>query len=274
MGKFIKKLKLKKHKDVLVLLIIIIISASIYILSLNGIKFGGLFSNFISNSVYSIYKVVDYPVSISEKSYKNYINVLSVKEQNKKLKSELKKIKFKLNLYKNYSIENRNLKALLFLKSSINKQSVPAAVLFHGIEGWFYSFYINKGTKNGIKSGDGVISYDGVVGRVVYAGRRHSKVIPITNPKCVFSVIDANTGTMGIAQGIGNGYLKMRFVFNSKKVNKGDKILTSGFGGVFTSGIYVGRIILIKKKSYNIFQRITIIPYKNLFNSKYVLVEK
>ena len=92
MGKFIKKLKLKKHKDVLVLLIIIIISASIYILSLNGIKFGGLFSNFISNSVYSIYKVVDYPVSISEKSYKNYINVLSVKEQNKKLKSELKKV--------------------------------------------------------------------------------------------------------------------------------------------------------------------------------------
>jgi hypothetical protein len=33
---------------------------------------------------------------------------------------------------------------------------------------------------------------------------------------------------MGIAQGIGNGYLKMRFVFNSKKIDKGDKILTSG----------------------------------------------
>jgi rod shape-determining protein MreC len=273
-SKFIKSLKLKKHKDAIVLLIIIIISASIYILSLNGIKFGGLFSDFISNSVYSIYKVVDYPVGISERLYKNYIDVLSVKEQNKKLKSDLKKIKFKLNRYKDYSIENRNLKALLFLKSSINKKSVPAAVLLHGIEGWFYSLYINKGTKDGVNNGDGVISYDGAVGRVVYAGRRRSRVIPITNPKCVFSVIDADTGTMGIAQGIGNGYLKMRFVFNSKKVNKGDRILTSGLGGVFTPGIYVGRVILIRKKSYNIFQRITIIPYKNLFNGKYVLVEK
>ena len=74
-GKFIKRLKLKKHKDALVLLIIIIISASIYILSLNGIKFGGLFSDFISDSVYSIYKAVDYPVGISEKLYENYIEL-------------------------------------------------------------------------------------------------------------------------------------------------------------------------------------------------------
>ncbi len=274
MSKFIKSLKLKKHKDAIVLLAIIIISASIYILSLNGINFSGLFSNFISNSVYSIYKVVDYPVKISEKFYNNYIDVLSVKEQNIKLQSELRKIKFKLNLYKGYSIENKNLKALLFLKNSINKKSVPAVVMLHGIEGWFYSLYINKGTRDGIKNGDGVISYDGAIGRVVYAGRRHSRVIPITNPKCVFSVIDADTGTMGIAQGTGNGYLKMRFVFNSKKVNKGDKILTSGLGGVFTPGVYVGNVIIIKKKSYNIFQRITIIPSKNLFNSRYVLVEK
>jgi len=273
-GKFIKKLKLKKHKDAIVLFIIIAVSASIYILSANGFKFGGLFSDFISDSVYSIYRVADYPVEISEKVYKNYIDLVNIKEENNKLKSELNKLKFKLNRYKVYDIENRNLKDILFLKNSISKKSVPAAVLFYGIEGWFSSLYINKGSEDGIENGDGVISYGGAVGRVVYAGRRRSKVIPITNPKCVFSVIDANTGTMGIAQGIGNGYLKMRFVFNSKKVDKGDKILTSGLGGVFTPGIYVGRVIRIRKKSYNIFQRITIIPYKNLFNSKYVLVEK
>ncbi|MHB8231878.1 MAG: rod shape-determining protein MreC [bacterium] len=274
MSKFIKSLKLKKHKDAVVLFVIILISASIYILSLNGIKFGGLFSDFIGNSVYSIYKVVDYPLSISEKLYKNYIDVLSVKAENKTLKSKLKKIDFKLNRYREYRIENRELKALLFLKRSISKNSVPAAIMLHGIEGWFYSLYINKGKKDGIKNGDGVISYGGVVGRVVYAGGGRSKVIPVTNPKCVFSVIDSDTGTMGIAQGIGNGYLKMRFVFNSQKINAGDKILTSGLGGVFTPGIYVGRIASVKKKNYNIFQRIIIIPYKNLFNGKYVLVEK
>jgi rod shape-determining protein MreC len=220
------------------------------------------------------YEAADYPVSISEKFYKKYINVLSVKEQNRKLKSELKRLQFKINRYRGYGIENRNLKALLFLKNSITKKSVPAEIMFHGVQDWFYSLYLNKGTKEGVGNGNGVISADGVIGRVVYAGRRRSRVIPVTNPKCVFSVIDADTGTMGIAQGIGNGYLKMRFVFNSKKINKGDEILTSGIGGVFTSGIYAGRVISVIKKNYDIFQRIIIMPYKNLFNDKYVIVEK
>ncbi len=274
MGKFAKKLKFKKHKDVIVLLAVVIISAAIYVFSLKGVKFGGSFSDFIGDKIYSIYRLADYPAAVSEKIYKNYIGLLSVNKQNGKLKQELKKIKFKYNRYRDYAIENRELKSLLFLKNSISKKSVAAKVILHGIEGWFYGLYINKGAKDGIKNGNGVISYDGVVGRVVYAGRGRSKVIPITNPKCVFSVIDANTGTMGIVHGAGNGYLEMRFVFNSKKVDKGDKILTSGLGGVFTSGIYVGRVISVRKKSYDIFQRITIMPYKNLFNEKYVLVEK
>lgn len=274
MGKFFKNAKIKKYKDVAALFIIIAISVLLYILSVNGFKFGGLFSNFISSSFYDIYKVADYPLNISKKLYKNYINILSVKSDNKLLKARIKIIKYKLNRYKAYRIENKKLKALLFLKDTIAKKSIPAAITFHGIDGWLNSLYINKGKKDGVKVGDGVISYSGVVGRVVYEGNNHAKVIPITDPKCIFSVVDANTGTIGIAQGLGNGYLIMRFVFTSQKVNAGDEILTSGLGGVFTSGINVGKVSSIKKKGYKIFQRITIIPNKNLFNAKHVLVEE
>ncbi len=274
MGKFFKNVKIKKHKDIIALFIIIAISVSLYIISTNGFKFGGLFSNFISNFSYDIYKAADYPLSISEKLYKNYLNILSVKSDNKLLKARIKIMKYKLNKYKAYRIENEKLKALLFLKNTIAKKSIPATITLHGIEGWLNSLYINKGKKDEVKVGDGVISYSGVVGRVVYDGNNHSKVIPVTNPKCVFSVVDANTGTIGIAQGLGNGYLKMRFVFNSQKVNVGDEILTSGLGGVFTSGINVGKVFSVKKKGYKIFQRITITPQKNLFNAKHVLVEE
>ena len=274
MGKFAKKFKLKKHKDAIVLLGVILISLAVYLFSAKGTGFGGVFSDFIGNKVYLVYETVDYPIAVSEKIYKNYIDLISLKRKNLRLKEELKKIKFKYNRYRYYAIESRELQSLLFLKNSISRKSVAAKIILHGIEGWFYGLYINKGTKNVIALGDGVISDDGALGRVVYAGRGRSKVIPITNPKCVFSVIDANTGTMGIANGIGNGYLNMRFVFNSKKINKGDKILTSGLGGVFTSGIYVGKVVSVIKKNYDIFQRVTIAPYKNLFNEKYVLVEK
>ena len=274
MGKFFKHVKIKKYKDVIVLFAVVAISVSLYILSISGFKFGGLFSNFINNSLYNIYKAADYPLNISQRLYRNYLNILSVKSDNKLLKARIKIIKYKLNKYRAYKIENEKLNALLFLKDTISKKSIPASVTLHGIEGWWDSLRINKGKKDGIKVGDGVISYSGVVGRVVYEGNNNAKVIPVTNPKCVFSVVDANTGTLGIAQGLGNGYLKMRFVFNSQKVDVGDEILTSGLGGIFTSGINVGKVFSVKRRGYKIFQRITIIPHKNLFNAKHVLVEE
>ncbi|MCL4542356.1 MAG: rod shape-determining protein MreC [Deltaproteobacteria bacterium] len=274
MGKFFKNVKIKKYKDAIALFAVIAISVLLYILSVNGFKSGGLFSNFINNSLYNAYKVADYPIGVLEKLYANYLNLLSLKRDNSLLKARIKIIKYKLDKYKAYRIENEKLKALLFLKDTIAKKSIPATVTLHGIEGWLDSFYINKGKKDGVKVGEGVISYSGIVGRVVYDGNSRSEVIPVTNPKCVVSVVDANTGTLGIAQGFGDGYLKMRFVFNSQKVNVGDEILTSGLGGIFTSGIKVGKVFSVKKKGYKIFQRITIVPHKNLFNAKHVLVEE
>lgn len=274
MSKFIKRLKLKKHKDVFVLLAVISLSAIIYSLSSSNSKYGGLFSGFFADSVYYAYRVVDYPVKLTGEIYGNYIDLLSVKAENEKLKTKLRNARFELNKIKEYGIENRELRKILLLRDTMGRKTIPAMVMLHGIQGWFFSLYINRGRKDGVKTGNGVISYDGVVGRVVYAGDAKSRVIPITSPKCVFSVIDANTGTIGIVKGTGSGYLKMMYVFNSKKIKEGDKILTSGLGGVFTAGINVGSVAVVDKKSYDIFQRITILPYKNLFNSRYVLVEK
>lgn len=274
MEKFRRNARLKKHKDIIVLFILIVISVILYVFSVNGSKFGGLFSDFIGSSLYNTYRVADYPLNLSERLYENYLNVLSVKSDNKLLKAKIEFARYKLNKYKAYQIENEKLKALLFLRKALHKKSISATVTFHGIEGWLNSFYINRGRKDGIQVGTGVFSYSGVVGRVVYETDNYAKVIPITNPRCIFSVVDANTGTLGVARGLGNGYIKMRFVFNSQKIDVGDKILTSGLGGVFASGINVGKVFAVNRKSYKIFQKITIIPYKNLFNAKYVLVEE
>lgn len=274
MRKIFKTGKIKKYKDLIALLVIITVSASIYIFSARGLIYGGPVSNFISNVLFNVYAVSEYPLSVSEKLYKNYLNILSVKNDNKLLTAKIKIVEYRLDKYKAYKIENKKLKNLLFLRENISKKTIPATIVLHGIDSWFDSLYIDKGEKDGVKIGDGVISYGGVIGRVVYEGNNRAKIIPVTNPKCVFSVVDADTGTFGIAQGLGDGYLKMRFVFNSQKVNLGDRILTSGLGGIFTSGINVGKVFLVKRKGYRIFQKITITPYKNLFNSKYVLVEE
>jgi hypothetical protein len=151
-GKFAKKLKLKKHKDAVVLLAVILISSAVYLFSVKGIGFGGAFSDFIGNKVYLIYETVDYPIAASEKIYNNYIDLISVKRKNLKLKEELKKVEFKYNRYRYYAIENRELKSLLFLKKFYKQEIGCRKGHTSRIEDWFYGLYINKGTKNGISA--------------------------------------------------------------------------------------------------------------------------
>lgn len=273
MSRFFKKLKLKKHKDAIFLLAVIIISALIYSISPGGI-FGGYFSGIVSDSVHGVYTVLDYPVKAIGNSYDNYIALLSVNKENKLLRGKLQVLEQEIEKYKFYGTEDKKLRTLLSLKESVKRKVIPARVTFHGIRGWLDSVDIDKGTEDGVKIGDGVISYGGVVGRVIMTSYETSRVIPMTNPSCIFSVIDVETGTMGIARGIGNGFVKMKFVFDYKKVNVGDDIATSGIGRVFPPGITVGKVSSVKKEGYEIFQNIVIAPQKDLFNYKYVLIEK
>lgn len=271
---FPRKFRFKKHIDSIILSAVILVSAFFYILSLNGVKFTGLFSGFISNSAYGIYRVVDYPVFLTEKVYRNYMDILQVKKKNRILKARLNVLELNLLKDKSYRAENEKLKSALSLKGSLKLKLIPASVSYHGLEGWFKSLYIDKGTRDGVAVGDGVISSGGVVGRVIETGDSGSRVVPITNPACVIPVIDADTGTMGIAQGIGGGLLKMRFVLNYKKIKKGDRILTSGLGGFFSAGLPVGRVYSVGKGGNGIFRKTLIIPRRDLFDTNYVFVEK
>ena len=265
----------RKNKDFFLLILIILVTLVIFLAHLNSKKYSGFLSGPIYTSIFFIYKIADYPVKLSSNIFSNYIDLVSVKKDNKILLKQnniLKDKIYKLNIFK---IENGQLRKLLNLKKNvISKKTISAVITIHGIQSWFKSFYINKGQNNGINVGEGVVSDSGVIGRIIETGHYYSKAIAITNPKCAFSVVDAKTGVVGIAKGIGNGYLKIKFVFSTQKANIGDKILTSGLGGVFTAGLSVGHIIKVTSKPYDIFKKIIVAPHKNLFNSKNVLIER
>ena len=265
----------KKNKDIFLLILVVIIAAVIFLAHLNSKKYNGVLSGPIYGSVYFIYKIADYPVKLSANIFSNYIDLISIKKDNKILLKQNNLLKEKLYKLNTYKIENSELRKLLNLKRNIiSKKTISAVITIHGIQSWFRSFYINKGKHSGIKIGEGIVSYSGVIGRIIKAGRYSSKAIAITNPKCAFSVVDAKTGVVGIAKGVGNGYLKIKFIFSTQKAYIGDTILTSGLGGVFTAGLPVGHIVKITSKPNDIFKKIIVEPHKNLFNSKNVLIER
>ena len=64
----------------------------------------------------------------------------------------------------------------------------------------------------------------------------------------------------------------MKFVPISAKINLGDKVISSGLGGVFPKGLVVGRVVDIVKQSQELFQDIMVEPSADLSNIEEVIV--
>ena len=107
------------------------------------------------------------------------------------------------------------------------------------------SVLINAGTSDGIAKGDAVINGSGLVGRVAEAGRQASRVLLVTDLNSRIPVVAEKSRVRAILAGDNSGQPKLAFLPPNAHLQPGDRIVTSGHGGVFPAGLPVGRIASI-----------------------------
>ena len=104
------------------------------------------------------------------------------------------------------------------------------------------SVLINAGAASGIDRGDAVISGDGLVGRVAEAGHQSARILLITDLNFRIPVVSEKSRVRAILSGDNSQAPKLAFLPPNARLNLGDRIVTSGHGGVFPAGLPVGRI--------------------------------
>ena len=113
-------------------------------------------------------------------------------------------------------------------------------LVFEGA-GVFNVFTIDVGSDDGAARDTVVIAGDGLVGRVLEANTNSAKVIAIIdeNNKIGFE-IEGRPSELGICYGDGNGALAGNMLDDQADVQVGDRVITSGLGGIYPGGILVG----------------------------------
>ena len=200
----------------------------------------------------------------------------TMKEENEKLKIRITELEEKNRNYEDLIGKFEYLKGEAELMKNTDYSLIPAQVIGKEPGNWFDRFTIDKGAKDGIKKGDTVIQaaeteeniiQEGIVGRIVEVGDNWSKVISLIdeNSKISFKVIRTQDGgVISGSDGKLNGYL-----FDTKAdIMKGDKLFTSGLGGIFVKDLYIGEITDVIKKDENLMKNIDIEPavdFKKLY---------
>lgn len=98
----------------------------------------------------------------------------------------------------------------------------------------------NAGTEKGIKPGNPVMSENGLVGRVVGVTDGVSRVLLLTDAASRTPVMIDRTNSRAILTGDGGPNPKLEYLRGQDPVKSGDRVLTSGDGGVFPRGLPVG----------------------------------
>ena len=149
--------------------------------------------------------------------------------------------------------ENYRLRELLSLKTSNYMETVPAIISSRDTQNWMQSISVNKGIVHGISADSAIIGVDGsavssdqvhsgVVGRIIECYQNSSKVLLISDPFSSMAISVLRTGEHGLLQGQGVFSVTVEYLNQASDIQEGDLIVTSGLGGVFPSGLPVGKI--------------------------------
>ncbi|MBM7543734.1 rod shape-determining protein MreC [Periweissella beninensis] len=234
------------------------------------------------NDVAGIFaRVVDWPVSQAHQGYDSISQLLSTYQENTQLRSKVDKLaqaQVRAQVLEN---ENKVLKKQLKLNSTLTNYSlVNATVISRTPSSWLSQLVINVGQNAGIKKNMSVVAGKGLIGRISEVNKTTAKVellsddsetanrfaIQITNSagKSVYGIItDFNRNTNRIIMGE---------VTSKIKLKKGDKVFTSGLGGITPKGLYVGKVERVTNSSNGLSKSVVIVPATDFGNIPVVSV--
>lgn len=169
--------------------------------------------------------------------------------------------------------ENAQLRELLALSRQYDGAAIAAQVLYTGRDPFSQKLYIDRGAKDGVEAGDGVIDDTGVVGQVTRVLPRLAEVTLITDREQAVPVKVERSGARSVMFGNGTGRApELRFTAPSADLRAGDRLVTSGIDGTYPAGLAVAVVTEVAKNTGEMFAHITCRPLAGVDRSQYLLV--
>ena len=181
-----------------------------------------------------------------------------IRSENQSLKGRIMEMEVRIEELLEAEATSSRLRELLDLKGRVPGRSVTAAVIGNSASTWFRSLTINKGDKDGVRSGMAVISSMGIVGQIVAVASRSAKVLLITDHSSGVDVISQRSRARGIVSGSLDNGTVMRYVQRGEDIEEGDRLITSGLDGIFPKGLLVGSVGKVRREIYGHFQYVPV----------------
>ena len=182
-----------------------------------------------------------------------FSNIETLKKENEELKKQIEELEKMAIDYEQVTAENDVMRSHLKLADRYKDYNlVVADIISDSATNWEATYIINKGSKDGIKPGMTVITNEGLVGYIETVTNKTSKIISILDAGNSVSSRVSRTRDEIVCKGSVSSTeeqeLKIMNIPMGTVLIEGDKIETSGVGGIYPKGLSVGKIVEIVNK--------------------------
>ena len=276
-----KKKNIPKKYVAIIIIILVIVILVIFSFTLRDDKKLNPVESFIRDITIYAEKIITYPFNYLSNKIDDYNDLKSVSKDNDILETSIDRID---------SIEAENIelrRQLEKMKEELNinytlsdYEYLNATVVSRNVGYWYNTITIDKGSYNGVEKDMVVINAKGLIGRVIRVTTFSSDVRLITtsdtNNKISVHLTNGDYDLYGLINNYDydDNYLEVEGISNTKDVNVGDFVYTSGLGGVFPSGILIGSVTEISTDSYDLAKVIKVTPSADFTDINYVSILK
>jgi rod shape-determining protein MreC len=205
--------------------------------------------------------------------WSHYIALRHTRQQNEELQAELNRLKMRNAELEGRAAEADRLSHLLgFRDTHADVTMLAARVIGASPDTGSRIIFVSRGSRDGVKRDMGVITPEGVVGKILAVYPDTSQVLLLSDKDSGVGALLTSTRTQGPVRGNGDPLLEMEYVGNDVKVQTGESVLTSGQDRIFPKDLPVGTVSGVKPDPHNPFQIIAIKPAAHLDQLEEVLV--
>jgi rod shape-determining protein MreC len=212
-----------------------------------------------------------YGVGSVRGTWRHYFALQNTSRDNEDLRRENDQLKLQLNQLQSKAAEADRLGALLnFREAHKNVPMVGARVIGASADSASQTILLDRGERDGIKRNMGVITADGVVGKVVESYANTAQVLLLTDRDSGVGAMLEKSRIQSPVGGTGEPLLTMKYVANDDNVANGERVVTSGMDRIFPKDLPVG--VVADVKPGNPFKQIRLRPSAKLEQLEEVIV--
>tara|TARA_B110000879_G_scaffold204117_1_gene282591 strand:+ start:2062 stop:2832 length:771 start_codon:yes stop_codon:yes gene_type:complete len=225
------------------------------------------------NLVRPLYWVANIPLRVQEWSANSLTPRSEIESDNLRLSKESLIYHGQLQRMSDLAAENMRLRRLLNATELLQDSVLVTEVIGVSANPLRHTLTVDRGSADNVFVGQPLLDAEGLMGQIITVHKNHSTALLITDSNHALPVQVLRNGLRSIAEG-GADYnrLNLKFVSPTADIREGDKLVSSGLGGLYPAGYPVGTVLSIVSKPGDNFLEIDIDPSAEIDRSRHLLL--